>query len=82
MGVPRQTSAPDECRAPGRPLYLSRREKHLRLPAAPAWSFTEAFALGFLGAAALLAIGYGLGCGIGLVGHWGTFQAGIERLIQ
>ena len=49
---------------------------------APACSTLELFALGSLSGAAVLAVGYSLLCGLGLVGNWSLFQAGIERLVQ
>ncbi|HZR17770.1 MAG TPA: hypothetical protein VFE51_10620 [Verrucomicrobiae bacterium] len=48
----------------------------------PACSAKEMIFLGLLSAAALLAIGYGFWCGMGLAGNWEQFQAGIAKLIQ
>ena len=46
------------------------------------FSTGERLGLGVLSATALVGIGYGVGCSLGLVGNWSLFQAGIERLLQ
>lgn len=71
---------------PARPNVVDLRQsaftRRLPCPERSGLHFGESVALGLLTVGAVLSVGYGLLCGIGLASHWDLFQSGIQRLLQ